>query len=483
MSSTQADREQALGHQPMRALLRRMAIPTTIGMATTAIYNVVDGIFVGQGVGTLGLGGLSVAFPVQMIVLSIALMVGIGSGSIVSRALGAGDRETAAATVGTGFTTLTILAISVSALGLVFIDPILRLFGATPDILPFAREYLAVILPGTLFIAVAIGSNAVVRAEGQATFSMLIVGSGALLNIVLDPIFIFGLDMGLRGAALATVLAQAVSFVIALRFYAGPHSGLNLKLHHLRPRLEILRQSLSLGVSAFVRQFGASIFVIFTNNALGLYAGDTGIAAFGVIFRILTLALMPLIGIAQGFQPIAGFNYGAGNYGRVVQSIREALRASVLVALIGFAIMFAFPGALFRIFTSDPALLATGTRALRIVVLVVPLVGIQITGAIMFLAIGKPLPALMLSMLRQIILLIPMVIVLPMVFGETGIWAAFPVADGLSVIITATVMFREVQRLRALPCGGNAPNPEGCVDEEVLVAKQSTHALGSPGVV
>lgn len=466
----------------MRPLLRRMAIPTTIGMASTAVYNVVDGIFVGQGVGTLGLGGLSVAFPVQMIVLSIALMVGIGSGSIVSRALGAGNREEAAATVGTGFTTLVVLALVVSALGLVFIDPILRLFGATEDILPYAREYLMVILPGTLFIAVAIGSNAVVRAEGQASYSMIIVGSGAVLNIALDPLFIFGFGMGLRGAALATVLAQAVSFVLALVFYIGPRSGLQLKARHLRPRLDILGQSLGLGVSAFVRQFGASVFVIFTNNALAIYAGDTGIAAFGVIFRILTLALMPLIGIAQGFQPIAGFNYGAGNYGRVVQSIREALRASVLVALIGFAVMFAFPGALFRIFTSDPALLATGTRALRIVVLVVPLVGLQITGAIMFLAIGKPVPALVLSMLRQIILLIPMVIVLPMIFGEIGIWAAFPVADFISVLITAAVMFREVRRLRALPCG-NAPNTEGCIDEETLVREQSTHALGTPGVV
>ena len=492
--NTSADRATMLACKPIAPLLATMALPATVAMAVNALYNLVDTIFIGQGVGALAIAGLGIAFPVQIIVLSIALMMGIGTASVVSRSLGAGRPDRAAQAVGGSFTVLLFLALVLTGLGLLFLDEVLVLFGATPDILPYAREYLGTVLPGAAFIGTGIAANHSVRSEGRAAMSMAIVVTGALANIGLDALFIFVLDMGIRGAALATVAAQFISFSLAIFFYASGRSSLPVKLRHLIPNPVIVREVLTVGLAAFVRQFGQSLFVIITNNALRTYGQDLHIAAFGVINRVLIFTLMPLIGIAHGLQPIVGFNYGAKNYRRVRKAVFVAFGVSMVVALTFFAVIMLAPAAVFGIFTDSGDLVDIGRGALRIVMLVLPAIGLQLAGVVFFQAVGKAIPALFLSMSRQIIFLIPLVILLPRVFGLVGIWAAFPIADGAAAALTLGLLAREMRRLVVAADGaraaGSAPHgapaaaaaPDGPAAQAIDADKKNTSLEGCPDV-
>ena len=459
------DRERMLASEPIPRLLARMAIPATIAMGVNALYNVVDTIFIGRGVGPLAIGGLSVAFPIQLIVIATGLGFGIGGASVISRALGAGDRERARRAAGSAFAMAAGVALVITAVGLIFVDPILRLFGATDDLIGYSREYITTILPGSVFVAGAIAANHVVRSEGQAIRSMLIMLLGAGLNIVLDPVFIFVFDLGIRGAALATVVAQGVSFVYAMLFYLRGQSALKLQLRDILPRRHVVAEILSLGLPAFIRQFAASFFIVITNNALVTYGGDLHVSAFGVIYRILIFALMPLFGIAQGFQPIAGYNFGARNLSRVREAVKVTNVTTVAISSVVFTVVMLFPEAVFRIFTDDDALIGIGRRAIRIVMLAVPLIGSQIAGAVFFQAVGRALPALVLSLSRQVLLLIPLIIVLPAIFGLNGVWAAFPAADVGATALTLTWLIVEMRKLRIVGCR-ERPEEPGCPDPD-----------------
>ena len=454
-----------------------MALPATLAMGVNALYNVVDTAFIGRGVDPLAIGGLSIAFPMQIVVLAIGLMVGIGSASIVSRSLGAGDEEKAARTVANGFLVGIVTVALVTVAARIFVDPLLRALGATENLIGYSREYLVTVLPGGVFIAIAIGSNHVVRSEGRATFSMGIMLTGALLNILLDWIFIFPLGMGIRGAALATVIAQFASFCVAMYFYASKTSSLTIRARHFRLDRTVLREMLSLGAPSFVRQFAASFFIIITNNMLSTYGGDLSIAAFGVIHKILIFGLMPLIGIAQGFQPIAGFNYGAGNMARVRAAVKTTFGVSIVAASAIFAAIMLFPEAVFRIFTADAELTAIGSDALRIVLLALPLIALQVTGAVFFQAVGKAVPALILSLSRQVIFLIPLMLLLPRFLGITGVWTAFPAADVLAVAVTLLWMRHAMKQLRIVECESD-PQAEGCADtaDQAVAAEKPARA-------
>lgn len=464
-----------LGTEPVGKLLAKMALPAVIAMGVNALYNIVDTIFIGRGVGPLAIGGVSIAFPVQIVVLACGLLVGIGSASIVSRAMGADQDERAAETLGNALILTLVLGLLVTTLGLVFSDQILRLFGATEELLPYAREYLVHVLPGAVFVATAVAANHLIRAEGHARVAMTVMLIGAGMNIVLDAVFIFGFNWGVRGAAVATVIAQGLSCLFALGFYASGRSHLRLRLRHLVPRLNLLPETLSLGLAPFVRQIGASLFVIITNNALREFGSDLSISAFGVIHKVLIFSLLPLIGIAHGFQPIAGYNYGARNFGRVREALKMTFLVTTGIALLWFSFIQLFPEAVFQLFTNDPELIEIGRNALRIVMLALPILTFQIAGAIFFQALGKALPALVLAMSRQIIFLIPLVALLPQFFGVTGVWAAFPTADALSVGITVTWLLIELRRLRKLECL-EAPDLGGCIDlideNDVVIARR-----------
>ncbi len=424
-----------------------MAIPATVAMFVNALYNVVDTIFVGRGVGSLAIAGLTVAFPVQLIMVAIGLGFGIGGASLISRSLGSGDREGARRAAGTAFTLAILSSALLTVIGLIFLTPILRIFGATDEIIGYSREYLATVLPGAVFVATAISANHIVRSEGQALRSMAIMLIGAGLNIILDPIFIFALGLGIRGAALATVVAQAVSFVYAVSFYVRGKSSLKLSFRDLVPDRSAARQIVSLGVPPFIRQFATSFFIIITNNALVAYGSELHVSAFGVIYRVLIFSLMPLFGIAQGFQPIAGYNYGAGNYDRVKSAVRVTNITTVVISSTAFAVVMAIPHLVFRVFTTDEALIEIGVGAIRIMMLAVPLIGMQIAGAVFFQSVGKAFPAMILSLSRQVLLLIPLILILPRIFGLPGVWVAFPAADVVSTIITVTWLRVELKRL------------------------------------
>ena len=266
--------------------------------------------------------------------------------------------------------------------------------------------------------------------------------------MILDPIFIFAFRMGIRGAALATVISQMLSFVFLAAFYAGGRSALKIRLRHLKPRGSVLREVFSLGVPAFIRQGGASIVLILVNNLLGRYGGDIYLSVFGVVFRILHFVLMPLMGLVQGFQPITGFNYGAGNIDRVRHAVRLSLVVSTAVAVVGFLVLSLLPGPIFRIFSTDMNLITAGVPVLRVVVLIIPFVGIQMIGASYFQAVGKAVPAFFLGLSRQFIFLLPLMIVLPLLFGLWGVFAAYPLADLCSTAVTGFWLLKDVRGLK-----------------------------------
>ena len=342
--------EKMLGTEKIGKLLVKMSVPAIIGMLVNALYNVVDTIFIGRGVGTMGIGGLTIAFPMQLIIMSMGMLVGMGSASVISRSLGRGDKERASKTAGNGFVISIIFGIIMMALGLLLMKPILRLLGATDELLPYAQEYLSVILFGAVFITFAMSANNIVRAEGRAVVAMITMFVGTGINIILDPIFIFGLDMGIRGAAVATVISQFLSFAFLLFFFLSGKSSLKIKLRHLKLDGEVLGEVFKLGIPIFVRQLGMSILAVVVNNSLRAYGSEVHIAAFGVINRLLMFTLMPLMGLSQGFQPIAGYNYGAGSVDRVKQTVKISIIVSTSVATFAFVVMMLFPRTLFGYF-------------------------------------------------------------------------------------------------------------------------------------
>ncbi|KAB3534003.1 MATE family efflux transporter [Alkaliphilus pronyensis] len=434
-----------LGSEGIGKLLLRLSAPAVAGMMVQALYNLVDTIFVGRGVGTMAIAGLAIAFPLQMLGLAIAQAIGIGGASIISRSLGSGDTEKAEKAMGNIFSLIIVISLVLTILGLAFIEPILMVFGATDSILPYAMEYMRVILLGTVLFTFAVASNSVLRAEGNAKMAMYTMLISAGLNIILDPIFIFVFNMGIRGAAIATVLAQATTAVYLVIYFMTGKSTLKFKMKNLKPDIKIILETFAIGSSAFARQAAGSIMAIILNNSLAFYGGDITIAAFGVINRLLMFTFMPLFGIVQGMQPIVGYNYGAKKLSRVKATIKLSIVITTLLATIGFLMLMVFPRFFMEIFSDDTELIELSIGAVRIIVLGVPFIGLQVVGASMFQSIGKALPSLILSMSRQILFLIPLVLTLPIYFDLLGIWLAFPLADVLSTVVTMVFMSKELK--------------------------------------
>ena len=448
MSSS--EREKLLGESPMPGLLLRLSFPAMVAMLVNAFYNIVDTLFVGRGVGPMGIGGLTVAFPIQLLIMSFAMLVGTGAASIISRALGARDYEHANRVTLTAFLLSVLFSLSLAAAIWLGMAPLLRLLGADGELLPVARDYLSVILLGTPFISAAMAGNNIIRAEGQARVAMTVMLAGTGLNIILDPIFIFGLSMGVRGAAIATVLAQLASFLYMVAYFRSGKSILSFRspVRKMRELLAGGRQILILGTPAFFRQLAGSFLMVLVNNSLMLYGGATSIAAFGIVHRLLMFALMPIFGIAQGFQPIAGYNFGARRFDRVRKVFILASLVTTLMGALFFLVAEGFAPFLVGLFSTDTGLLRLGSRALRIVALASPLIGFQVIGATYFMALGKALPSLLLSLSRQVLLLIPIVLILPRLIGIDGVWISFPSADLLAGLITAICIWREFRAVK-----------------------------------
>lgn len=442
------DHSAQLGTARIARLLVRMSAPAMVGLVVQALYNLTDTVFVGRGVGSLAIAGIAISFPVQILVMAIAQTFGIGAASIVSRSLGAGDRARARRTLGNLFSIVVISSAVIASLGSLFLTPLLRLFGATETILPYGRDYLGMILLGTPFFLFAMATNAVVRGEGNARVAMGTMIISGLLNIALDPLFIYGLHMGVSGAALATVLAQAVTVGYLIYYFSSSRSSLRTRITDLRLDARIVWESFAVGIGSGLRAAAGSFTTIILNNTLAVYGGDTAIAAFGVINRIITFLFLPMFGVVQGMMPIVGYNYGARQLNRARHAVRLSTMITTAMSLATTAVLAAFPNQLMRVFTGDPALIEMAVPSVRLIVIAFPTVGFQVIAAGMYQALGRPLPAMVLALLRQVILLAPLVLVLPRVLGLPGVWASFPIADGVAGLITAAMALPAVLSLR-----------------------------------
>ncbi|MEA2021210.1 MAG: MATE family efflux transporter [Candidatus Caldatribacteriota bacterium] len=438
-----------LGKERISKLLISLSVPATMGMIVNALYNLVDTIFVGRGVGAIAIGALTVSFPIQMIIMAFAIMIGMGSASAISRSLGAKNVERADNVTGNSFVSIVFFSSVIAILGLTFTEPLLRLVGATDTIMPYARDYITIIFYGSVFRSFAMSTNNLIRAEGNAKVAMISMIIGAGSNIVLDPIFIFIFKLGVKGAALATIIAQFFAFLYIMRYLYSGKSSLKVKFHHLKPRLDIIKEIITVGMASFFRHISGGIAGIIINSSLSILGGDIALIVIGILHRVTMFIFMPLFGVVQGMQPIIGFNYGAKKYERVKETIKISILVTTVMATIGWLFIELFPSLIFNIFTSESEVIEKGIPVIRIVISMIPVIGIQIVGAALFQSLGKAVPTLILSLLRQVLLFIPLVIILPRVFGLgiLGIWISYPIADVLSVILTVFYLKSELKKI------------------------------------
>jgi len=447
-------RSDMLANEKIGRLLARLSIPAIVGMLVQALYNIIDTFFVSRYVGTLGIAGVAVAFPIQMILTGIGIVVGIGGASLLSRRLGERDGEGASSALGNMISLSIVTGIACTIVGFTFMNPLLRLFGANEVMMPVARDYISVIMFGSIFFIFSMIASSAARAEGNAKIAMFSLVIGGCLNVALDPIFIIVLGRGVKGAAEATVISAMVSCLFLLHYILRGKSEIRLKPKHMRLKKPIVAEIFAVGASDFARTAAMSATSAIFNNVLEGLGGALPIAVFGIIFRIISFVFMPMIGIAQGAQPILGFNYGARKFQRINDCLGLATKSATVLACFGFVVFMVFPGQILRIFSQDEELLKMGTEATRWLVLAFPIIGYQVVGASLFQAIGKAKPAIFLALSRQVLFLIPMVIILSKIFGLMGVWLSFPAADFTSFLVTWFMVRREqrmLTRMESMP--------------------------------
>ena len=442
------DRTQKLGKDSVGKLLFNFSLPAIVGMLVGALYNIVDRIFVGNGVGTLGITGITVCFPIMVIFMAFGMLVAIGGVSLFSIKMGEKRRDQAETILGNSFLLTILILFTLAFTFRILHVPILKLFGASREALPYASDYLRIILIGVPIQGISMGMNNFIRAEGRPAIAMGTQLIGALLNIALDPLFIFVLDMGVSGAALATVLAQSVSAMWVLHYFFMGRSLTKIHRQSMKIDVSLVKQIFAIGMAPFAMQIAASAIVTIFNRSLLVYGGNTAISAFGIIHSITMLLLMPIIGISQGVQPIIGYNYGARNTDRVKRALLLAVSAATFIVTAGFILTRIFPVEIISLFNKkDDELIRIGTQGIRVFLLLLPLVGFQITCSNYFQAVGKGKKSLFLSMSRQVLVLIPALLILPRFFGLEGIWMASPVSDFTSTLVTGLFIFYEMRHL------------------------------------
>ncbi len=446
MSNSAVLKNEELKTESVGKLLLRFSIPAMVGMMVNALYNVVDRMYIGW-IGPMAMTGIGLTLPFMTILMGFGMLVGIGAAAITSIRLGQGKREDAEKILGNAVTLLVIIMTIVMVIGLAFKIPLLYLFGASEATIGYADQYITIILLGAIFQGLGFGINNIIRAEGSPKIAMYTMLIGAVINIVLDPIFIFTFKMGISGAAIATILSQFVSTVWVMYHFMSGKSKLKFKMKNLKLEMPIVKSILAIGISPFSMQFAASVVTIIANNALKTSGGDIAIGAMTVINAIAIFFLMPIFGLNQGSQPIIGYNYGAKEYKRVKKALKLATIAATSICLLGFVLTQFFTESMIRIFNSDAQLIQVGTSGMRIWLCMLPLIGFQIISANYFQAVGKAPKAIFLSLLRQVIVLIPMLIILPHFFGLTGVWVAGPIADFTASLVTAIFLFNEIRHL------------------------------------
>ena len=446
-------RQNDLGNDPIGSLLIRLAIPAITAQLVNALYNIVDRMYIGhiEGTGDLALTGLGVAFPVIMFISALSALAGMGGGSKAAIRMGAGDQEGANAILGGCTALLVVISLVVTVLFQVFKDPMLLLFGASENTIGYAASYMQIYAVGTVFVQLTLGLNAFITAQGFAKIGMRTVLIGAVANIVLDPIFIYGLHMGVRGAALATILSQGLSCIWVLRFLTGPKTLLRLKKENVRFRPALILPCVALGTATFIMQASESVISVCFNSSLLKYGDDIAVGAMTILSSVMQFAMLPLQGIAQGAQPITSYNYGARNTQRVRQTFRLLLKVCLCYSMALWAVIQLCPGAFARIFTPNAALVAFTVPALRIYCGALFLFGIQIACQMTFVSIGAAGCSIIVAVLRKFVLLLPLIYLMPRLLADQtmAVYTAEPVADAIAVTCTAilfAVQFRKALR-------------------------------------
>ena len=435
-----------LGTQKISKLLIKQAVPATIGILVMSLNMIVDTIFVGQWIGVLAIAAITVVLPIAFLISSIGMGIGIGGSSIISRALGANNTEKAFLSFGNQISLTVILALLFVIIGNIFSVPILNLFGAKGTILPIASEYFGVIIYGVPFLAFAMMGTPTMRAEGKPKFAMYAMMVPAVLNVFLDVIFIKVFDWGMWGAGLATSLSYASCGLYILYFFFSSKSELKIIPKNFKLDFNIVTEIAKLGGVTVVRQGAISILMIVLNYSLYKYGGEISIAVYGIINRVMMFALSPVLGVTQGFLPVAGFNIGANNNARVKETIKKSIYFGSILGTFIFIAIVIFKEEIIWVFTNDATLLTQTPNAMLIAFLVTPIVTLQLIGSAYFQAAGKAMPALVLTLLKQGVFLIPLAYILPIYYGVNGVWWSFPISDTLATIITVWVLKREVDK-------------------------------------
>jgi len=453
---SQTEQGNPLGYEKLPVLLKSYAIPSIIAMLVSSLYNIVDQIFIGQGVGYLGNAATNVSYPLTTICLAIALLIGIGSASCFSLELGAGREEQAARTVGNAVSMMVFMGILYVVAVEWFLTPLLTVFGATQEIMPYAESYTRITAAGMPLLILTNGLSNLARADGSPKYSMICMVVGAVINTILDPIFIFVLHQGVAGAAIATVVGQLVSCLMAL-YYLKKFRHVKLERRHFIPGFRVYGRIASLGMNGSLNQLALTFVQIVLNNSLtyygarSVYGSEIPLASCGIVMKTNAILLAVIIGIAQGAQPIIGFNYGAKQYERVRGIYRLALTWNLTVSGIGFLLFQLFPRQIISVFgTGEPLYFEFAIRFLRIFLFMVTINGVQLQSSNFFAAIGKPVKGVILSLTRQVFFLVPLLLVLPFLFGIDGIMFAGPAADLAAFLVTMLLIRREMLHMKEL---------------------------------
>ena len=437
-----------LGTKPIGSLLMQYALPAIAAMTAASLYNMTDSIFIGQGCGPTAISGLAVTFPLQNLAAAFGAGVGVGASTCISVRLGQKDYTTAERVFGNAFTLNLIIGIAFGIVALLFLDPILMFFGASDATLPYAREYMVVTLAGNVVSHMFFGMNAILRAASKPRSAMMASIFTVVLNAILSPIFIWPLHMGIGGAALATIISQAAVLAWQLRIFSNPGCIVHFKRGIYRPVAHIIKNILAIGMSPFAMNVCSCIVIIFINNALTRHGGDMAVGAFGITNKIAFLFIMINMGMNQGMFPIAGYNYGARNYDRLLRVMKYTLVVAFSIATLGFIISRTLPYECARLFTTDETLIRISERAIRINMIAFPVVGIQMVCTGFFQSIGKAKVSMLLSLSRQLLFFLPLLLVLPNFYQVDGVWMAQPISDVISAIVAVALLTSYVRRLK-----------------------------------
>ncbi|MGE4434556.1 MAG: MATE family efflux transporter [Bacteroidales bacterium] len=438
----------SLGTEGIGKLLAQYAIPAIIAMTASSLYNITDSVFIGHGVGALAISGLALTFPVMNLAAAFGSLVGAGASALMSVRLGQKDYDTANKVLGNVFVLNIVLGLLFTLIMLFFLKPTLYFFGASDATLPYAYDYLKVILYGNVITHMYMGLNALLRSSGHPKKSMYATIGTVVLNLILTPLFIYQFGWGIQGSAWATVLSQALMLVWQISIFSNKKHFIHLKKGVFKLKKKIVLDSLSIGLSPFFMNAAASVIVIFINQGLSRYGGDMAVGAYGIVNRVVFLFAMIVLGLNQGMQPIAGYNYGAQQFDRVDKVLKMTIFYATGVMLVGFLIGQFFPSAVASVFTTDEQLIEHAVRGLRIVMIFFPVIGFQMVTSNFFQSIGKAHKAIFLSLTRQMIFLLPCLIIFPQIWGVNGVWYSLPVADLASSVVAGIVLFNQLKQFR-----------------------------------